>query len=436
MLITDRSRDIIKTVNTLRVNGSFTYLSAILSMIIIPVYNWYFPPVMILWIISWIFENYDKEVFKKKIDPGYRTLFILFILLYFWQVIGLSYSNDSKNGEEFVIMRLPLLFFPFILLNKGEKLRKNYKLLLKIFAISTLVYLIFCYCFALYRSLSMIDGLTVFKPYPENRYWENYFYTSNLTVKVHPTYFSLYTIISLFIALESVFDNILKKSVRIIWTLIAIFFLISLYFLSSRTAILALILILPVYLFLKMKGKRNFLVIISCILIIVALISTIAITNYRISNSVQKVSKSPLNEILIQNDRGYIWNSSLEIIRNNFVLGVGTGDVKFELSKELNKSGTNLMSGKIYDAHNQYLEILIEGGIIGLLLLSGILIWMLLIAIKRNNLIFLIFIMTCIVFFIFESMLNRLAGLSYFSLFSFLLINSSENSNSVINTEI
>jgi hypothetical protein len=46
------------------------------------------------------------------------------------------------------------------------------------------------------------------------------------------------------------------------------------------------------------------------------------------------------------------------------------------------------------------------------------------IAINRRNLLLGLYVVTIIVFFIFETMLNRLAGVSFFALFSFLLIHA------------
>jgi hypothetical protein len=44
------------------------------------------------------------------------------------------------------------------------------------------------------------------------------------------------------------------------------------------------------------------------------------------------------------------------------------------------------------------------------------------IALKRKNILLGLFVVGSVIFFIFETMLNRLAGVSFFALFSFLLI--------------
>jgi hypothetical protein len=49
------------------------------------------------------------------------------------------------------------------------------------------------------------------------------------------------------------------------------------------------------------------------------------------------------------------------------------------------------------------------------------------IALNKKNILLGLFIISVIIFFIFETMLNRLAGVSFFGLFSFLLIYAKKN---------
>ncbi|HEX2922213.1 MAG TPA: hypothetical protein VHO50_13705, partial [Bacteroidales bacterium] len=66
--------------------------------------------------------------------------------------------------------------------------------------------------------------------------------------------------------------------------------------------------------------------------------------------------------------------------------------------------------------------ILCISGIIGFVLFMAVIVYMLFSAIKNKNILYFVSIITILIFFSFESMLSRLAGNSFFALFSFLLI--------------
>ncbi len=149
---------------------------------------------------------------------------------------------------------------------------------------------------------------------------------------------------------------------------------------------------------------------------------SIAKQNNRVKLSIEGVSNGNIDKTLKDDPRLLIWKSALGVIRKNFVLGVGTGDATEELKEEFLARGYRNGFYDNLNAHNQFLDILLENGLIGLILFLAILGYMLYIAINQKNLLLGLFIFTTIIFFSFETMINRLAGVSFFALFSFLLI--------------
>ncbi len=150
----------------------------------------------------------------------------------------------------------------------------------------------------------------------------------------------------------------------------------------------------------------------------------IAKTNDRLNYSLEGISKENLNEALEKDLRNFIWKSAVGVIKHNIVLGVGAGNASPELRKEFIRRG--YVEGYYDDlnAHNQYLEVLLENGLVGLIIFMSILGYMSFLAISERNLIYGLFILMMIIFFFFESVLNRLAGVTFFSLFSFLCLYS------------
>ena len=144
------------------------------------------------------------------------------------------------------------------------------------------------------------------------------------------------------------------------------------------------------------------------------------------NNRVQKI----INEITVgseklnaaSDNRLIIWKSALKITERNLLLGVGIGDVRSELMKEYKQIGNQEIIKKNYNVHNQFLEVLLENGLIGLVIFLVILGYMLFIAMRYNNVLYFLFLITSIIFFLFETVLYRFPGMSFFALFSFLMI--------------
>jgi O-antigen ligase len=135
------------------------------------------------------------------------------------------------------------------------------------------------------------------------------------------------------------------------------------------------------------------------------------------------VSENKINKVLNEDIRVTIWKSAWEVIKKNPVTGVGTGNASTELKNEFIKKGYTEGLYDSLNAHNQFLEIQLENGIIGLVVFLVLLGYGLHIAISGNNYFLLAYIIMTVIFFIFESMLNRLAGVMFFPFFMFLLIN-------------
>jgi len=406
---------------------TLSFIFACLCVIIMPVYIWYIPPFMVLWGLSRILESRGKGILRFPLK-GYSTwLFILFIAFYFWQFVGIIYSDNIKTGWNIFFSRLSLFLFPFVLVTPGEKILRNVKLLLKLFAASTTIFIIYCFLYAFFRSIFFQNGHFVYNHHPPEGYWMSYFYGSYFSVNQHPSYLAMYVILSVFIAFESWFDKNLKILGRIVWLMTGVFLLISIYFLSSRSGILTIVLLLPVYFFYKLKQKRKGFIIALSILVILFALFPIIRSNERVKIVFNEISNGSFKQKAIQDGRVIIWRSAIQIIRNNLILGVGIGDVGTELMKEYQRIGDQDLIENNYNVHNQFLEVLLEDGIIGLLFFFAIFGCMLINMFSEKNLLYGLFILMMFVFFMFETVLYRLAGVAFFSLFSFLLLHIPKN---------
>ena len=412
-------------------SGGLTFIFCLLSVVILPTYIHYLPPVMILWVLFWILDNRSglkKDIF---ISNKAAILFFLFIFYYLWQAVGLIYTTDTKMGLSNLFGRLSLVLFPLVLIFPGAMIKNNIKTLIRIFVISTFLFMLFCFSYALYRSVSLQDGLWTFNSHPEESVWLNHFYSSELTVSQHPSYIAMYVLLSTFICFESYYDFSLKSKSRIMWLILGFLLLISQYFLSSRAGILLNLILIPLYFIIKLRqlGRKKS-VWLWIILILIALAPLVA-KNQRVDYLLGSVFNKQVDYERKKDPRFLIWESSLKIAQKNLLFGVGIGDVRTELAQEYERIGEVAMAKERLNAHNQFLEVLLENGIIGLLLFISIFVSMFYIAFSEKNLLYGLFILMIFMFFLFETALYRLAGVSFFALFSFLLIYTKTNNQTI-----
>ena len=403
-------------------NGSIPFFISACIMVLMPVYHWFLPPFIIFWMLYFISKIRSLPIEIRGMDSDHKTLTILFILFFIWQVAGMLYSDNLKEGWRNLELRVSLLLFPLVLLSPGDMIRKRVHILLKVFAVSTFSFLFFCYIYDFYRSLSIQDGSLIFNPFLPEYTWLNYFSALEFAIFQHTSYLSMFTLLSFYIALENIFGISGIKKYQYLWLIISVILMMSIYFLSSRAGILAAIITLPVYLFLKFRtmGKLRYFWI--SMLLMTVIFVPIVLTNPRVNNYQAWKEKNRVSSSSVSNDRMIIWNSAKTILGQNLILGTGTGDIQDELNKEFRRTGNIRLAEVNTNTHNQFLEILIEHGFIGLIMFLSMILMMFYIAYQRTNILYLIFLLLVIISFLFETMLNRLAGVAFFSLFSFLLI--------------
>ena len=411
-----------KGLSAIKERGNITYMIAVLIMVVMPMHYQYMPPLMIILFLGWIFENYNRFGEMIKIRASYKLLLVLFLIFYFWQVAGLFYTTDMKLGWANILTRLSFILFPLVFLYPGDKIKANIFKLLRVFAMSTALYILFCFGYALFRSLSIQNGIWLFNPHPPGFPWISYFYSMDLTYAIHPSYQAMFVLIAVFISLESWYDYTLNFFFRIGWLIIAGLLLISLYFISSRAAILAAIIMIPFYVLYKIiKLKKSRFILISTLIILILLFPLIR-KNERVNILFDGFSKEQKFNLKNQDQRIIVWESAIKVIRDNFAFGVGVGDVKAELVKEYDRTGEDTLRKERLNTHNQFLEIFVENGVIGFLVFISLFGCLIYIAISDKNLLYGLFILMIFVSFMFEAILCRLAGVAFFALFSFLLL--------------
>jgi O-antigen ligase len=414
----------IKTIReALSRSGYLAFLSAFSAILLLTLHNDYMPPFMIAWLLFWLIDFKLRNWKISEDEKKGRSLLFLFLGLNLVFLIGLFYSDDIQGGSVLFFRRLSLLIFPILLFSPGYEIKKRIDLILKIFVAGIIAFIVFCFCYALYRSIIFRDSIWSFNPYLPDQPWLNYFYGQLLSIDQHPSYISMYSLFGMFISLEFYSHKSLKDKVRLLWLSAAVFLFISLYFLSSRASYLAVLIILPIYIWIKFKPRKFNLLAIVSLIALLGFASFFILKNQRVSIYFDK----SLDPSILKDGRFEIWKSALKVFEKNPLFGAGIGDYYDDMDKEFKQLGFTTGYYKDFNAHNQYLEILCIAGVTGFLIFMTIFGLMIAFAIKDRNILYGVFIMMMLIFFSFESMLSRFAGNSFFALFSFLLIHYRES---------
>jgi O-antigen ligase len=118
------------------------------------------------------------------------------------------------------------------------------------------------------------------------------------------------------------------------------------------------------------------------------------------------------------NERLIFWKCSVHLIKENFFLGVGIGDLYEELSVCYANIGLARLNR--FNCHNQYLQVWLSTGIIGFGAFISILILHFKKALRSKDSIYLAFMVVICLGFLTESLLELQRGIVFFILISLI----------------
>lgn len=362
-------------------------------------------------LLVWLLISFFS-IKKFKFNKGFSPL----LLFYFSYIIfDLIHGKDGLSVMEMKasLLALPLIFslnqFSFKQLKKG----------CLFFVYGCLFAIVLCYFFALYKSVQFSEGVFVFHPTPINisdkngflnssLYGGNYFFGNQFSVFHQTVYFSIYLNLALIITL---FTDFFKPKFRYFIVLV---FSIALFQISNMTNITLFTLIILTYLFNAVNGVYKK---ISILFFGLTIVLSIVVFNPRVNNTLKKIYLSGINLDREAEDsmgtRLLIWDASIKVVQNHFLLGVGPSNTYDKLKSQYKKSRYIIPFRNRLNCHNQFLQVLIESGLIGFFLLISCII----ILLKQNYYRELVLLMAFvfIINFLFESVMNRYSGIIIFA---------------------
>lgn len=131
--------------------------------------------------------------------------------------------------------------------------------------------------------------------------------------------------------------------------------------------------------------------------------------------------------------RVFVWKAALEIIKQNVLVGVGTGDSKDKMLEMYQQKEMEAEYNAKLNAHNQYLNTGVSLGLIGISSLIICLFIPFYFSLKERTFVVYGFVVIVAINLLFESMFEKQAGVVFYVFFNTLLCVSFLNFKSKIN---
>ena len=241
---------------------------------------------------------------------------------------------------------------------------------------------------------------------------------------IHPAYIGLFIAFAIIIVtLELLHSrNAMNRRTRLLAVVFLLFFLVFEFLLTAKIAIISLFLFLNIALYIGVQQQYTIrkaiamLALMNCIGL--GAIVALPYTRERFKLLFTYKEANYTNSV---DSRTEIWHSAWQLVRDHNGLGIGSGDSEETLVSYYEKNGFKAGVEARYNTHNQYLQILVETGVGGLLFFLSILgacCWW---AIRDRNYLYLAFLLLFMVNIFTESMLKTQSGVVFYAFFNTIL---------------
>lgn len=361
-----------------------------------------------------------KANFKQKFD--YRSM--LLASSYFIIAISLLYTKEIGIGITSLEKRAVLVLFPIIFLLKKNSISSNIRELFeKTFVLIVLLFLIYANIKTFIDIKAAIDKMveqwTWTQAFQDERFYYVYRTIFTKVSNIHPTYASIYALFSIGILVNNLLSG--NYEGKRVWKIVILFTIVILFLfsllLAAKGPLLAFFISILFVLFLRLK--RTHFVLTTIGLVLIFIISTFTVPNLK--NRVKEVIHPNQTEgISSVSIRKIIHTCSWELIKENWVFGYGVGDIDEALSTCYEKYDEEKFASRFFNTHNEYFNLFLSAGILGLLSIVITLLYPFIESIKLKDYNFLFFIVFIMICFLFENILSRQKGVLFFAFFYLL----------------
>jgi O-antigen ligase len=375
---------------------------------------------IILLFVYWLFVS--KKNFS---TPTNNKWVVLFGSLFFIAIISAIFSSNTTVAIHKLVQKSPILLFPLVFGTINVLTPVVFKRIFNVFVWSTFLGCLFC----------VANGIFVFLTTGSTDKLHGY---NIVALKSMSGFFlglcCLLSIIYLAIKLYKNFPNRETFRSNYFDGLILIALFAFLFLLGNRNILFYITCLIIFFSFKLVPGIKHRIIILASLVLIFFL--TIVINPFLNRQWKDLTDFSKENAIQLDKDqslgRGWggktirlaIWECSLDILKANWLTGVGIGDSQDELQNAYEKRQFYFASRyNKYNAHNQYIQQAIASGLAGLLVfLACILIPLFYFIRQKDKLIYTLFLFCFAFICVTESVLEISKGVIWYSFFNSIFV--------------
>jgi O-antigen ligase len=356
---------------------------------------------------------------KQKIRQAFRLPVLMTGAVWIITLVGLIYSPDKKEGIADLFRQCPLLLFPFFLLISRFPVYQYRKNLLTLFGLSCVAVIMYLFIDAL---LTIINFHLPFSALFSIAFINHNF---SRPIELHATYLSMFLSLSLVFFMQCFLEERRFKK-RALFVIGMLILLAGLLQLASRSVLIATIFIFIVAfpLFLP-RGTVRFRFITSALIIsLLALAGILTIGSFKkryVTELRKDLTTTGINNEALE-PRAKRWEFAMELIGHKPLTGYGSGTEK-RILKDIyfeNKYYNSFLNG--LNAHNEYLSIWLKTGALALGFFLASLLYALILAWKRKDVMFAAFMLCCCIVSFSENIFDVSKGIFFYAIFYSLFI--------------
>jgi O-antigen ligase len=309
-----------------------------------------------------------------------------FALYFFIHALSLFWSHDLQRGLEnletkiyFILLPATFYFFKIRITNLFH--------VLYCFVWAVTGIIIVCFSDAFLYMLKYNDSITPFR-----------YYNFVVSVGLHPGFLSMIILLSV-VSIGYIFQH---AGGKVLLLVLGAFQIFSLVFVGAKFAILALPIVVLFVLLFFYSSRKN---IIGIAILVMLLGCVIAFVGFKFSANARERLMRSLESVDI---RMGLYSSAYGLILERPIIGYGVGGEQKELLKVYEKRNLKEALYEKYNVHSQYLQSILQTGVIGL----GIFILMLISCVRysENKGLAISMLMVFMFFFTVECVLERQFG--------------------------
>ncbi|HMZ90643.1 MAG TPA: O-antigen ligase family protein [Chitinophagales bacterium] len=376
--------------------------------LLIPFHNILPSPMLILTFLSILITG-EYATKWKRITSNKR--FLLFAAIYIPAVYGYFLSSNTTIAGHDLQVRLYALLIPIFFTLAGPLSKKELRRLLSCYVISSVLFALTAIVVAIWR-------------YPDIGAQAFYYKELVSFTFIHPSYAAMFLVFAVMLVsaeLVTRWEEITSGN-RIIYILLMLLLSLIVLLLTAKLAIACLFIVISLAVFVW--GKKNYnttkaiLILISLNIAMFIAMMMLPYTRERMQMLLHYKETSYSNSV---DSREQIWHSAIQVASDHLIVGIGTGDAEDMLVSQYAANQFETGVQERYNCHNEYLQVLVDTGLPGLIFFLLVLTGCFRLAFIDKNYLWMAFLLLFAINIITENMLRTQSGIVFFSFFNALL---------------